>query len=69
MTGEFIKKERKRLGWSQIRLSRETGVSRFRLSMAECRYLELTSSEEIKIKQAFGKACKTRETARTIWHR
>lgn len=52
MSGEDLRKIREQLGLSQYQLSRRCGVSRNRLSLAECEYSRLSSVEIQRILRA-----------------
>ena len=47
-----LKKKRNALGLSQMRLSKLAGVSRYRIHLAENKYIQLTKIELAKIKNA-----------------
>ena len=46
------KSVRKRLGLSQYRLAQLSRVSRFKISLVECGYTELTAAESERIERA-----------------
>lgn len=49
LTPRILIEMRKATGISQIRLSRLTGVSRFRITMFECGYNDLTQEEALRL--------------------
>ena len=46
-----LRELRRMVGFTQYRLSARSGVSRTRLSLAECGEIELTNEEEQKVKK------------------
>jgi transcriptional regulator with XRE-family HTH domain len=46
-----IRKLRRLARLTQVELAKRTGISRVRLSMAECGYLSLTSDERMRVSQ------------------
>ena len=55
-----LRGQRKLAGLTQIELSAKTGVSRMKLSLAECGQAELSESEEAAIRKALLAAIKAR---------
>lgn len=60
-----IKKKRTKLKWSQMELSRRSGVGRFNISLAETNQRALTKEEKQKITQAFKGASQNGSTNNT----
>jgi len=53
-----LKSLRSKVGMSQMRLAKETGVSRYRIHLAENGYDQLRQDEKKKILAAFSKIAK-----------
>jgi transcriptional regulator with XRE-family HTH domain len=55
-----IKAQRKLVGWTQFRLANESGISRMKISLAECGEATLSTEEEAAIRRALTNAIKAR---------
>jgi len=51
-----IRQLRRTARLTQVELANETGISRMKVSLAECGYVELTEAEEHLVRQAVRKA-------------
>ncbi len=54
---------RKSVGLTQLVLANETGISRMRLSLAECGYVTLHADEQERIKQVLKREMNKRHAA------
>ena len=55
-----LRAKRKLVGWTQFRLAQESGVSRMRISLAECGEATFTAEEDASIRKALHEAIEAR---------